>query len=146
MSWKEIFQSVNDTELVFFEPIKKHELEQIEKTLGVTLSGQLLELLEESNGIKDNRFGDFLVGSSSEIIELHNLNLGFSEQAGITLPHVILFFANNGCGEYFGFRIKEGKIADGKVGVYYPLDNDFRIVAPDFKTWAIEWYSGILTT
>ncbi|MCL2637272.1 MAG: SMI1/KNR4 family protein [Oscillospiraceae bacterium] len=146
MHWKKIFQSVNETELTFLEAINEQEIAQIEETLHVTLSGELLEVLKETNGIKENRFGCWLVGNSSEIIELYNCHCSFLKMSYTVPPHKILFFANNGCGEYFGFRIENGRISDGKVGVYYPIENEFRIVTPDFKTWVVEWHSGILST
>ena len=146
MHWENLFKEITDNELIFFEPINQQEIRQIEEIFHVKLSGQLLELLEETNGIKDGRFGDFWVGDSSEIIELYNQHHIFLKTAGIEPPHKIFFFADNGCGECFGFRIEDGQIADGQVGVYYPIENEFRIVAPDFKTWAIEWCSGLLSS
>ena len=146
MYWKELFKEKCDSTLMFFEPITEQEIKQVEETLDITLSGQLLELLKETNGIKDGRFGDFLVCDSNEIIELYKQHLAFLKISDIQPPHKILFFASNGCGEYFGFRIEDGQIADGTVGVYYPIDNEFRIVATDFKTWAEKWHTGLLST
>ena len=61
-------------------------------------------------------------------------------------PHNYLFFADNGCGEHFGFEVADGMIKTSNVGVYYPILNEYRIVAPDLYTWAVEWYSGKLST
>ena len=146
MYWKDIFQSVNTEELIFHEAIKEHEIEEIEKKLSLTLSGALLETLKETNGIKEKQYGCWLLGNSSEIIEMHRLHCDFLMQADAVPPHRFLFFANNGCGEYFGFKIEDGQTVGSEVGIYYPIDNEFRIVAPDFKTWVVEWHTGLLKT
>jgi hypothetical protein len=144
--WKKIFQSASTVELIFYEPIKAHEIEQIEEAYLIKLSGSLLEVLQESNGVAEKQHGYWLIGNANELIEMHCSHHDFLKQTNTVPPHEILFFANNGCGEYFGFRLERGQIADGKVGVYYPIENEFTIVAPDFKAWVVGWCSGALST
>lgn len=145
MDWKSFFaENCNDTKLMFFNPISQKQLEQLESELGVKMSGDLLEALQQTNGIRDK--GDFYLYTSEGMIEKYLDHLEFLKDLEFEAPCKILFFADNGCGEGFGFKISHGIIETEEVGVYYPIENAFRIVAPDFRTWVKEWYSGDLGT
>jgi hypothetical protein len=61
------------------------------------------------------------------------------------IQHNYLFFADNGCGEHFGLEVANGIICTSKISVYYPISNEYKIVAQDLYTWAIEWYTGRLS-
>jgi len=56
-----------------------------------------------------------------------------------------IFFADNGCGEHFGYKLTEGTI-DMSIYVYYPIDNRFRKIASNIKEWAEGWFSGKIST
>ena len=130
----------------FFEPITQDELQRVKAVLGIHISGELLALLKETNGIRDKRFGDYAVFDADQIIEYCLEHLEYVDSLGKEAPSEFLFFSDNGCGEHFGFEVVDGQIKSSQVGVYYPIGNEYRIVAPDLYTWAIEWYSGKLET
>ena len=150
MDWKDIISGITsnnkDYELSFFDPITEDELSGINLKTGTTVSGDLLSVLKQTNGIVDRRFGEYIVYSSDMIIERHRLHLDFLKVVNTSPPYDYLFFADNGCGECFGFMVQEGQIISDQVGVFYPIDNEFRVVAPDFLTWMNEWYTGRLAT
>jgi hypothetical protein len=150
MDWRTVFVDIlaynKDYDLLFFNPATDDELRGIKLNTGVTVSGDLLDLLKQTNGIKNKCFGDFVVFNSDRIVEAHRLHIDFLKQADITPLRQYLFFADNGCGEGFGFEVYNGQIISNQIGVYYPIGNEFKIVAPDFLTWANEWYSGRLST
>ncbi len=149
IDWRIFFQNIvkddSNYNLAFFEPITNEQLTELENFLYVRITGDLLDLLMETNGIQNKRFGDYVVFNNEKIKEYHLLHRNFIETAQINSPDDYLFFADNGCGECFGFIIKNG-VTSKEVGVYYPIENEFRIVANSFETWANEWYSGRLST
>ena len=150
MNWIELFNDIlknnKNYDLKFFPSISTLALKRIKEILNVDLSGELLELLQQTDGIQNKRFNDFIVYNSENIIKYYLNHLEYLEEIDSNIPRNYLFFADNGCGEHFGLEISNGIIKTSEVGVYYPIENEYRIVAPNFYTWAIEWNSGRLST
>jgi hypothetical protein len=150
VDWKAFFQRIfkdnGDYELAFFEPISKTKLAELELFTNTEITGDLLDFLLQTNGIQNKILGDFVVFNDDKIKEYHLLHRKFLKAAQVVQHNNYLFFADNGCGENFGFIVKNGVLIPQEVGVYYPIENEFRIVAADFETWASEWYSGKLST
>ena len=149
MDWKTLFKSQNGNNLSFFDPITEQELSDIKHNTGIEISGDLLELLKQTNGIMENIIVDkkcinsgFIVFNSDEIIKTYKIHLSFLKEAELIPPHQFLFFSDNGCGEGFCFITENGKIISKEISIYYPIENKFFIVAPDLMTWITDWYSG----
>ena len=153
MDWKNVFENIGYEGVSFFDPITENELMDIKISIGVEISGDLLELLKQTNGIMETMILNntseeiaWIIYSSVKIIEYNKIHLGFLKEAEITPPHQLIFFSDNGCGESFGFIVKNGKIISDEIGIYYPIDNEFKILASDLKTWAKGWCSGVIKT
>lgn len=144
MDWKSFFmESCNNENIKFFNPISKEEAMHLQNEIGVTLSGDLLKVLQEANGIRDEQ--DVCVLSSNEMIKRYNEHIDYLKIIQEEEYTKILFFADDGCGNGFGYKFNnEGAIEAEEVGIYYQMENRFIVVAPDFKTWFKEWYSGRL--
>jgi len=145
MDWKLLFAKFSkDTDLEYFSSISKEEVEEIENEIGVIVSGSLLEILKETNGIRDER--DYYLYSSKQMIRKYREHLDHLRMIAENDPCRILFFADDGCGNGFGHTYNnDGRIETGEVVVYYPIDNEYRIIAPDLRTWVVEWYTGKLS-
>ena len=98
----------------------------------------------QTDGIKDRRFGDYMVFSTEKVIEYHLEYLEHLAAIENNLIHNYLFFADDGCGNHFGLEAADGVIRTSKIGVYYPIIGEYRIVAPDLYAWADVWYNGRL--
>jgi hypothetical protein len=153
MDWKNIFQNSGYEGVLFFDPITENELEDIYKNIGIEISGDLLELLRQTNGIMEtmilNNVSEdvgWIIYSSKKIIENNKIHLDFLREAECTPPYQLIFFSDNGCGESFGFITKDGKIVSDEIGIYYPISNEFKILASNLKTWAKSWCSGEIKT
>jgi len=145
MDWLELFNGFNE-DITFFDPIADDELNKIKEATGTEVSGDLLNLLLQTNGIKDNRFGDYLVYDSDRIIEHYKLCLDYFKPSKFAYSRPLLFFADDGCGNYFGYEVKGNQIISPQIIFFSPIEPDkLRIVASDFSTWATEWYTGKLS-
>lgn len=148
MDWTAVFTEIGrggeDIVVEFLPPISTSQVQTIEKTTGIALQGPLLELLQQTNGIRNKRFGDFLVWNDEEIVAQHLNHIEFLKEAELTAKGEYLFFADDGCGEHFGFAAAGGEIKSEEVGIYYPMENRFAIVAQNLYAWAVEWYAGTL--
>lgn len=130
---------------MFFDPISKEDIKNLNYELKVTISGDLLSVLKETNGIRDKR--DFYLFSSDKMIKKHREHIDYLKLIEEYAPCKFLFFADDGCGNGFAYKINNnGIIETEEIVVYYPMENDFKVIAPDFKSWVKGWYSGNLST
>ena len=149
MNWRklfnDLFNGVERVEIAFFDPITDAKILRIKEATGVEISGQLLDLLLQTDGIKNAIRGDYFVYDTEHIIKNHR---DFSDNLKLTeckLSREFLFFIDDGCGNYFGYETKNGKIVSPQVGFLDPIALDeYIIVAPDLFTWAEKWYTGKL--
>ena len=144
MDWKKLFVSFDDFDATFFEPASEVNLRKITENTGITVSGQLLDLLLQTDGIKDGRFGDYMVFSTDKVIEYRKEYMEHLAETENNLIHDCLFFADDGCGNHFGLEATNGIIRSSKIGVYYPISGEYRFVAPNLYVWANAWYTGRL--
>ena len=145
IDWKSLFGN-RYKNLSFFDPITIKELNNIKQNTGIEISGDLLELLKQTNGIMENMIINneiieigFLVYNSGKIIETHEIHLEFLQKGNVNPPYNFLFFSDNGCGECFGFITENGRIISNKIGIYYPINNEFNIIASNLMNWVTEW-------
>ena len=145
MNWKSLFSELR-SDAVFSMEISTERLQEIQDETGIKVSGELLDLLLQTDGIRDKKFGDFLVFDSEQIISHHQIFVDCLMASNLQKSNSILFFADNGCGELFGLEARRGLITSPHVVIFYPIDGEFKIIAPNLQTWATEWYSGRLST
>lgn len=83
-------------------PCPGSEIDRVEKSFGYPLPKEVRALLSELNGDK------FLLLSAEEIIDQIRLNkemLSYYEEQGVEGVDRLLFFAGNGCGDYYCYRV-----------------------------------------
>lgn len=133
--WKELITSLKEFNdyVKFNPPANDIEFEQIENKLNIKLPIDLKKLLSEFNG--DNWF----LLSTTQIIE-DNIRI---RSMDVFMPlDSILFIANNGCGDYFGYAITGDGLRDDLIYFWdHELDN--RIYkASSLKELICKYYSG----
>ena len=112
------------TYAVLQEPCSEETIRETEKAVGLPFPEELKTLLRETNGDR------WLLLSADEIAENARLNQKCFENAEVDekalwepLKH-LLFFAANGCGDYYGYLFADD--GSGKDGIYLWEQEDFR--------------------
>ena len=146
---------VPDYKLKFSPPATDEEIRQVEDKLKICLPEELLDLLSDSNGaveLMENpatnelmEIGDiywptdaimfFTLGQYKYLKEIHSKH-----------KTKYLFFADNGCGEHFGYKIIDGKCNDTTIYIYYPIEDKYAPLCTNLKEWINGWLSGKLST
>lgn len=83
-------------------PCPESGIDRVEKAFGYPLPKELRALLRELNGDK------WLLFSAEEIIEQIGISkdmLSFYEEEGVKGVDRLIFFAGNGCGDYYCYRV-----------------------------------------
>ena len=130
-------------------PCADAQIDLAEKIVGYSFPKELRELLRELNGDK------WCLLSAQEIIENVERNReiwlpifeedysreAYSEQVGR-----FIFFATNGCGDYYCYRVSEGGIPD-ETAIYiweheYLGEKCWKKVAGDMKEFIIRYYNN----
>jgi SMI1 / KNR4 family (SUKH-1) len=117
-------------DLAFVDPAEEAALAGVERQLGVRLPRQLRELLLDSDGVLDGRYGFSVVWPAARIATDRVSDL--------------VFFADAGNGDQFGFAMTAGAIERDEVLVWDHEDDSRTPVAPDFDTFLRGWLSGEL--
>ena len=107
---------------------KENEVRNAEEMLNILFPNELKELLFETNG--DN----FLFLSLNQIVK-DNLDLR-SINPEIIEPEIFnfsefLFFATNGCGDYYGYKIDNNTIQSTSIYIFEHEEYTAKIVARD---------------
>lgn len=121
--YKELIQNLsqNITWVDIQPPCPEAEIEQAEQVVGCAFPAELKALLRELNGDR------WCILSAREIIENVERNReiflpmfldNFSQEAYIDRVDRFLFFASNGCGDYYCYRIRPEGIADDST-IYF---------------------------
>lgn len=106
-------------------PAIESEVCEAEKNLDIKFPQELRELLSELNGDL------WLIWSSSQIVEYNQqMREGFREFADLSQ---FLFFAENGCGDYYGYQIQDGTIQPFPIYIWNHECFESRIVAPNLS-------------
>ena len=91
-------------------PCPEYEIDNAEKTVGYPFPKELRALLQELNGDK------FLLLSAKEIVEQARLNREiqemYSDEEFAKELDKFIFFATNGCGDYYCYRADADGIID----------------------------------
>jgi hypothetical protein len=119
--WRELVSRLFD-DAEFHSPATAGQLQELERTFGLTLPGDLRTLLLESNGVAAH-YGAPLVWSTEEMIEQ---NLRFRQHAAFPELYMpfdcLFFFGAEGNGDQFAYRILAGQIRD--VSWIYEWDHE----------------------
>ena len=136
--WKEYIQSAT-TGYHFAEPTIKSDIRQIKEKLHVDLPTDLLELLNETNGVFDE-FDCPIVWSTKQILEDNLFFRTFRDYKDIYMPFDhLLFFSDAGNGDLFGFPILNGSIQRDDVFVWDHESDSRNWVASSLKDFIEGW-------
>lgn len=127
--WKKCVCNISE-DYVFKEPATSKEIEEVEKKFNVKLPAELRSLLEETDGIYDE-FGCYLVWSTSNIIVENTDRRTDEDFADWYMPiDSLLFVADAGNGDLFGYSISNGTIQKDDIYVWKHEDDSRTWVAP----------------
>ena len=90
-------------------PCPEGEIDRVEKAFGYPLPKEVRALLRELNGDK------YLLFSAEEIIDQIRMTkemLSFYEEEGVKGVDRLIFFAGNGCGDYYCYRVGADGVPD----------------------------------
>ena len=146
--WEVLFHSLvegnEDYDLEYLAPIQTKDTDDLGNRLGLKLSGQLLGFLNECNGIRNRRFNEYVIWPLCEMINSTIAWYDYLKKVEIQQAQQYFFFADNGCGEHFGYRVTSGEIQDERIWIWEPIFNDYTEVATDLKDWAIKRYTDMI--
>lgn len=121
----------------FHPAVTESEVHEAEKRLNVIFPDELKKILFEVNG--DN----FLLWSLDQIVK-DNLDLR-SINPDIIEPELFnfsefLFIAENGCGDYYGYKIDNGSIQSTSIYVFEHEEYTAKIVASSIAELIMLYY------
>ena len=139
--WRDIILKL-DSSATFYPGPSDVQLAALEKAMEVVIPTELRQLLIESNGVH-GQYELRLIWPVEEIIKQNSslrLNPVFHE---MYMPFDnLLFFADAGNGDQFGFRIIQGKIKRSDVFAWNHEDDSRMWVAPSLKLYLEWWLTG----
>ena len=104
--------------------------------MGYNFPEELKELLLEMNGDK------WLLFSTEKIIECVSLNREYLLECYEDIESHI-FFAGNGCGDYYCYNVREDGIVDtSAIHIWLHEDNETRWVAKDMEELIRRYYNS----
>lgn len=141
--WKNTIHSISSN-LSLKNPATKEELTDIQKCLHVELPNDLYQLLRETNGV-EGEYGDFIWSASK--IKTENMNMrNIDDFKDLYMPFdCLLFFADGGNGDLFGYSILNGMVQRDDIYVWNHESDSRTWVAPSLKTFMEWWESGKIT-
>lgn len=140
--WKDLIQNIS-TECVYGEPASIEDIEVLEKLFSIQIPKELRSLLYETNGVNDG-YGCSLIWSIEKIIR-ENLNLG-DRMEDVYIPfNNLLFFADAGNGDMFGYSTSDRSINQHDIYVWNYENNQRAQIAPSLKHFIEDWISGKLS-
>ncbi|HHY2675926.1 SMI1/KNR4 family protein [Bacillus toyonensis] len=141
--WKNIIRSIS-LNLCMKNPATKDELADIQKWLHVELPNELYQLLQETNGI-EGEYGDFIWSASK--IKTENMNMrNIVDFKDLYMPFdCLLFFADGGNGDLFGYSILNGMVQRDDIYVWNHENDSRTWIAPSLKPFMEWWESGKIT-
>lgn len=121
-------------------PCSEYEIDNAELTVGYPFPQELRELLKELNGDK------YLLLSANEIIEQAKLNREikemYSDEESLQELDRFIFFATNGCGDYYCYRSDPDGIID-ETAIYIWMHEEYcwKQVATNMVEFITRYYN-----
>ena len=147
--WREMIREL-DPATEFRPGASSSEVEELEKSLGLRLSNELLSLLLESNGVV-GEYGPWYVWPTQQMIEENReLRQRASTTANDGIGYMpfdnLLFFANAGVdGILFALPIPAEQTQTGaRVFAWYPIEDSRPCVASSLEDYLRRWLTGAL--
>jgi hypothetical protein len=141
--WRERIKRVTHA-AEFAQPASQGHIEAAERVLKIGIPDELRGLLLESDGV----VGEYGLGLVWPIARIESDNLQFRtmpDYRELYMPFdVLLFFADAGNGDHFGFPIQAGAIRRPDVFAWNHEDDSRCWVAPSLERYLDWWLSGKL--
>ncbi|PFU37953.1 SMI1/KNR4 family protein [Bacillus cereus] len=141
--WKNTIRSISSN-LSLKNPATKDELAEVQKNLQLELPNDLYQLLQETNGV-EGEYGQFIWDASK--IKIENMNMrNIFDFKDLYMPFdCLLFFADGGNGDLFGYSILNGIVQRDDIYVWNHENDSRTWVAPSLKIFMVWWESGKIT-
>jgi hypothetical protein len=131
---------------IFHPPAPRQSIDECEKHLGVKFPEQLEQLLLQTNGVSEqvstkngNVNSGYFVLSVESILKT-NLFLRAND---FTMPlECLLFFADDGVGDYFGFAVTKNQVTHSRIYFWDHEDDSHRSIAPSLPYFKENWILG----
>jgi len=127
--YKELFVTGRQTNpyIKIEEPANSKLIRKSETKLRCSFPEELIAYLTEINGD-----GDLFL--STERIATENLSV--RDALAECYPNLdqYLFIAGNGCGDYYGYQLSDGKVSNNEIVLWEHEDNSIRTVASNLAS------------
>ena len=139
--WIEYIKSISD-DFEFTRAATEQVLAKAESTLNLKLPAELRDLLKETNGVEQQSvYLSFIL--PIERIENDNYEMRHTPALNFYMPfNNILFFADAGNGDKFGFPISQDGNVREDVFAWNHEDDSRSWCAPSLKTFIQWWHEG----
>jgi hypothetical protein len=142
--WRELV-SKHDDSASFATAATSFELAQAAESLGVPFPESLRSVLLESNGIE----GEYGLGLLWPVSRIVSDNLSFRNNPDFRELYMpfdcLLFFADAGNGDQFGFVILDGEVRRDDIFAWNHEDDSRSWIAPHLEAYFDWWMSGRIT-
>ena len=133
---------------IFGPPTSQQMIEECERRLGVVFPDELKDLLHQVNGVRDRIVtaggevdsGYFLL-PIERILEVNTHERAQAENYSMPLDS-LLFFADDGIGDYFGFAVIKGQVPHSRIYFWDHEDDSRRSIAPSLGDFIENWCAG----
>ncbi|EJS68020.1 SMI1/KNR4 family protein [Bacillus cereus] len=142
MKWRNFIESIV-TDCKFNPPTTETTIAKIEDMFQVKLPDELKNFLRETNGVKYSEY-DLPLIWNTDLFQQENYNMR-SEQffKEMYMPFdPLLFIADAGNGDLFGYRILNGVIDNCDIYTWNHEDDSRTWVAPSLQVFIEWWYKG----
>lgn len=143
--WRALVESLYPV-YSFFPGASAEEMEAVQQAVGCDLPTDLRELLAESNGVEGEHGLDLVWPTSRMVTDNLALRGESASRRYMPLDHLV-FFADAGNGDLFGFAVENGsRQTRDDVFVWNPIDDGRAWVAPDLRRYLQWWADGRIKT
>lgn len=141
--WKELITKISK-DYRFNDRATEQEISELEETFDLELPMELRSLLEETDGI-NYESGGYLIWPTTNILA-ENSDLRTDEIfAEYNMPFdSLIFFADAGNGDFFGYKINADGEIPGDVFVWKHEDDSRICIASSLKEFIIGWTDGTI--
>lgn len=142
MKWKDFIKSIT-TDCNFNPPATETEIAKIEDMFQVRLPDELKDFLRETNGVEYSEYDLPLVWDTDQIQqENYDMRSGKTFKEMYMPFDPLLFIADAGNGDLFGYRVLNGVIDNCDIYTWNHEDDSRTWVAPSLQVFIEWWHEG----
>ncbi|ENQ3105661.1 SMI1/KNR4 family protein [Bacillus cereus] len=142
MKWINFIKSIS-VDCKFYPPAREEEIIRIEEKLQVQFPDELKDFLRETDGVTYTAYDLSLVWSAKLIQRENSYMCGQECFEAFHMPFdSMLFIADVGNGDLFGYRVNNGVIGKRDIYVWNHEDNSTTWVVHSLQSFIDGWYNG----